>query len=321
MDWVAGGKAYELDGTVHDPHINYAYPFDGCATSPDGRYAVIYTRLGTKGLLLRDGKILRELNRSYYCAEAYEYPVCLWQSASGRVLLAHCPREYNLIEIEDADTGESLASWGARDPGQAADFFHSRLQASPTGKRLLSAGWVWHPWDAVVFFDVARALADPSHLGSLEGCVADSRHVGLAEESSAAWLTDDQLILTGGDEKEDPESVAEREDLNGLRPRGLAVYDVPSRAMVSSTTLERPAGTIMAAGPDHVVAFYRHPRLIRLQDGAVVHEWRDLSSGEQLSSITHHIDAAPPLAIDPVGRRFALATDDTVHVVVIDRAD
>lgn len=320
VDWADGGTAYELDGTVRKPHVSYAYAFDACATSPDGRYAVIYKRLGTKGLLLKDGEFLRELNRSYYFADAYEYPVCLWHTPSGQTLLAHCPDEYNSITIEGADTGEAIASWQGA-PRDAADFFHSRLQASPSGKRLLSAGWVWHPLDAVVYFDVAFAFEHPSHLGSGES-TAESCHVGLAavgsaawEVGSAAWQTDDRIILTG---TEEPEEVAESWDELDLRPCGLAVYDISSRQTVSSAVLDRPAGTVMPVGPDHVIAFYQHPRLVRLADGKVLHEWPELATGEQASSIIHHIDKPPPLALDPTGRRFAVATTDCIRVVSLD---
>ncbi|TGU36522.1 hypothetical protein EN795_36765, partial [bacterium M00.F.Ca.ET.152.01.1.1] len=53
VDWVGGGRSFAADGTERDPSVNYAYRFDAATASPDGRYAVIYERLGTKGLLLR----------------------------------------------------------------------------------------------------------------------------------------------------------------------------------------------------------------------------------------------------------------------------
>src|SRR5262249_4371873 len=155
--------------------------FDAATASPDGRFAVVYERLGTKGLLLHDGKILRELDRSFYHARAYEYPVTLFREPDGRLLLAQCPKLYCCIELEEVESGQSLTASAGRKP---ADFFHSRLAASPGGKRLLSAGWVWHPWSAVECFDVARALADPRHLDHGD-TLPYSKHVNLAEEGSA----------------------------------------------------------------------------------------------------------------------------------------
>ena len=142
VDWVGGGRAFAADGTERPARVIYGYRFDAATASPDGRFAVIYERLGTKGLLLHDGRIVRELDRSFYHAAAYEYPVVLFNDPDGRALLAHCPGNYCRIEFEEAGTGRPLTASADRKP---SDFFHSRLAASPHGKRQLSAGWMWHP--------------------------------------------------------------------------------------------------------------------------------------------------------------------------------
>src|SRR6476660_7385493 len=75
VDWVGGARRFSLDGAEQRAAVHYAYRFDSAIASPDGRFSVIYERQGTKGLLLDNGKIVRELNRSFYCADAYEYPL------------------------------------------------------------------------------------------------------------------------------------------------------------------------------------------------------------------------------------------------------
>jgi len=53
-------------------------------------------RAGTKALLLEPGgKFIREVNRSYYHAEAYRYPLALFTLPDGRTGLVHCLEEYN----------------------------------------------------------------------------------------------------------------------------------------------------------------------------------------------------------------------------------
>ena len=84
IDWVAGGSRYRLDGSAFDSRICYAYRFDAAVASPNGQFAVIYERLGTKGLVLHEGKVLREINRSFYHADVYEYPICLWTDQKGQ---------------------------------------------------------------------------------------------------------------------------------------------------------------------------------------------------------------------------------------------
>ena len=302
---------YKGDGTIDPRRVNYAFAFDAAVAEPAGEFAVIYQRLGTKGLLLKNGRIVREINRSFCHASAYEYPVALVRQGD-RVLLVHCPDSYNKLEVEDAASGESLTPRTS----PSVDFFHSRLAASPSGRYLLSAGWVWHPWDAVAYYDLEEALRHPGHLDQLEWGAPTSRNTSLAAEASACWLGDGKALLCAGAEPEDAEEADELGE-GRLKPCGLAVYDVLGRTIRSACVLDEPAGTMMPVGSTHAITFYKHPRLIRLSDGAVEFSLPWLASGVQLSSIIHHHDAPPPLALDPEHRRFAVAQGEKVHVISI----
>ena len=312
VDWVAGGARYGLDGAARRGPVNYADRFDSAVASNDGKFAVIYERTGTKGLVLRDGKILREIDRSFYQASVYEYPVCLWTREDGRSLLAHCPQEYNRIEIDDAETGERLTESSERTP---IDFFHSRLQISPGGARLVSAGWVWHPWDAVQFFDIQQALQDPKTLDLFSGMNPETDHAGAVQECGACWQDDDRLIVAGYEE-EFLDEVRDNLDVPSLRPNGLAVYDIQRGKVTRSVVLRRHPGTIMAVAEDWALSFYEHPRLVSLVNGEILEEWPDIPSGIQVSSIIRDY-RPPPMALDSVNRRFAVAEDDRIHVVTL----
>jgi hypothetical protein len=311
IDWVAGGAVYRLDGSYDRGRVSYAHKFDAAVTSPGTDFAVIYVKAGTKGLLLKNGQIIRELNRSFYHAAAYEYPVCLLVQ-EGRTLLVHCPDQYNKLEIEDAATGERLTCRSTRVVG----FFHSRLSANPSGTRLLSAGWVWTPVDVVAYFDITRALRDPDHLNGHGSYPPHAFSFGLPQIASAAWQTDTNVILTACQEPEDSDwsAEADMETPNRLRPCGIAVHDTASNTMLSSCVLDSPAGTVMPVGDTHVVGFYKHPRLVRLTNGAVEHAWPAISSGTQLSSIIWS-QSVPPLALDPANARFAIAQEEGIHVI------
>lgn len=317
VDWVGGGRAFAADGTERPRSVVYGYRFDAATTSPDGRFAVIYERLGTKGLLLHDGRIIRELDRSYYFAETYEYPVALFNDPDGRVLLAHCPGEYCRVELEEAETGRPLTASVERNP---SDFFHSRLIASPDGKRLLSAGWVWHPLNVVAWFEVAQALADPRHLDNGD-TMPHAFNPGMAEESSACWLDVDCFAVAASAELE-PDDVEGDAGLH-LRPRGLAVYDVTRRTCLRAFQLEEPAGTILSLGTRHVLSLYRHPKLVDLSTGKVVHVWTELQSGQQDGSIMWGLDEdakPPPMAFNQMSKRFAIANGDTVTVIAFNQS-
>jgi hypothetical protein len=224
-------------------------------------------------------------------------PVC-----SGRhrdVLLAHCPEEYNRVEIDDAETGRRLTHSALRKP---ADCFHSRLAVNPGGTRLMSAGWVWHPIDVVGTVELAQALEDPCALDSFPSCAQERP---LDEESSALWLDDRRVLLAGmADSSYEPEG--------GYR---LVVCDLTTRTKLSQISIAQPAGPMMALGSDHVLTFHQHPRLISLVDGSVAREWPDLPTGQQVSSISWNVDPAPPLALDPHGSRFAVRRGDEIVVV------
>jgi len=314
VDWVGGGRAFALDGTERRASVYYAYHFDAATASPDGRFAVIYERLGTKGLLLHDGKLLRELNRSYYHADAYEYPVALFHGPDGRLLLAQCPESYCRIELEEAETGRALTASAERKPG---DFFHSRFAASPCGKRLLSAGWEWHPWGAVVCFDIALALTDPNHLDRVDP-LPYSGGVCLAQESSACWLDDDRIAVAASD---DPDETEESRDAGvgpRLLPRGVAIYDLARGTCLRSFQPDEPAGTILAIGARHVLSLYRHPKLIELSTGEVLHMWTELHSGLQDGSIVRRLEGdakPPPMAFDAARNRFAIVNGNAVTVI------
>lgn len=312
VDWLSEMKAPE--------RFNHVF------TDATGRWAVLHARRGIHGMLAHDGRMVRELTRARYHADDFDYAACVFKAPGDdeRTLLAYCPDHYGTVEVEDAATGERLSTSSARTP---RDFFHSRLTASPNSKRLLSAGWVWHPWDAVGWIDVAQALADPTVLDNWEGA-DQSTYVGLAEESSAAWLNDEILIIGSSTEMEDKataaevdaESIAEtgRTSLR-LPPLGLATFDAASRACIATLKLGYPPGVMMAAGFDHVVTFFNHPRLVSLVSREVVHEWIDLESGEQISSINRAY--SPALALDAAHGRFAVADRaGRVDVVELDVA-
>ncbi|MGA9668568.1 MAG: hypothetical protein WBQ94_05125 [Terracidiphilus sp.] len=315
VDWVGGIQVFHLDGKHEKSRLHWGgFGFDAAVAATDGRHVVIYKCLGTKALLLRDGEILRELNRSYYFAEVYEYPVCVWNTSDGRTLIAHCPEEYCRMDIEDAETGERLTN-GDRKP---EDFFHSRLLVNATGTRILSAGWMWHPLDGVVHYDVAEALRSPSHLDSVDNRVPNTGEINIAEAGSACWQTADRLLLGGVSDEDEPlNDEAKEAKERRLNANGIAIYDVGSKKYIRSVILGEVPGTMMPVCEQHVVCFYQHPKLISLVSGEVLMEWDDLDSGTQNSSILGD-SKLPPIALDAENNRFAVAGPSGITVVQID---
>ena len=294
VDWVAGVVRYRLDGTIVEARINWAYKFDRDVTLPDGEYVIIYENLGTKGLVLKGERLLREINRSYYCANAYEYPVALSRLPDGRAVIAHCPDEYCKIELEEVETGRRLT---ARD-NKPADFFHSRLEFSPGGQFLLSAGWVWHPFDMVEVFDVERALAEPESLDQVWKLNLEE----VNGEVHAAAFNGPETFVFAGEAEEEKSPV-------------IGVYNLAEGRLVSLSQVAEQVGTLMPIG-DFAVGFFEHPKLIELSTGRIVDRWEEIASGNQNSSIIwHHESQIPPMALDPANRRFAVAGPEAIVVI------
>jgi len=150
---ITTGQRGNFDGSVTQRTQNMTYRFDRALglRSHGIRWAVAYTNRNTKALLFKNGKIHRELNRSFYCAEAYDYPITIGKVAGDRVVLAHCPNEFDSLEIEDAETGEVLDSLKCKEME-----FHSRLSFSLDGRYLIDAGWFWHPWCGAVVLEIGQ---------------------------------------------------------------------------------------------------------------------------------------------------------------------
>ncbi len=300
VDWVGGGARYGLDGACAAACVFYAYSFDAAVALPGSDFAVIYTRRGTKGLVLRNGQVLREINRSYYQADVYEYPLAPFRLASGREVLAHCPEDYCRLEIEDLATGERLTRSISRKP---SDIFHSRLSVSPDGRFLVSAGWMWHPVDCVSLYDIEQALADPRHL--------DGPGMGMqiwADESSATFFPDGRLaVALLGDIDSD-----EANPLKELRTYAAAGSTTP----VNVVPVGR-LGSLAAIGRDHLLALYEHPKLLDARTGRELLSWPHLRSGAQTSSILRPDPALPPIAVDSARSRFAIADTDGITVIRI----
>lgn len=307
IDWVGGARVLHLDGAVEDRKVIYGYRFDAAVVSPCEQFAVIYERCGTKGLVLSNGKVIREINRSFYHADAYEYPVAIFQTDTGRTLLIHCPEEYCRLEIEDFLTGERLSASPSRKP---PDFFHSRLRVSPNGKWLLSAGWLWHPWGTVAIFDLDAALAEPNTLDKsaplpdIEG-----------EVSAADFMPNNTIVIATSDETLN----GDEGDASAIGANAVAVFEPGSTRAISRVAVGEPVGTIFAVDDDLIVGFHTHPKLISVKAGAILKRWETIESGTQSGSIIWHLPTIPPIAWNSKNRQFAVANKSSVAVVTLDR--
>lgn len=299
IDWVAGGTRFFLDGSKTEARVYFAGDFDAAIATGCGDIAVIYRRLGTKAIVLKNGQFVREINRSFYHAHVYEYPICLWERKDSPAVIIHCPNDYNRLEMEEAVSGRRLFDGETRNP---PDIFHSRLSVNPSGTYLLSAGWVWHP------VDVANIYRLPTSNGDIDFDTPFASVDAECDVSACSWIND-ELVLAANADSGSNQTV--EQFANGT----LGCWSTKSMKWTRLTMPNTTLGQLMPLGEDHVVSFYEHPKLLRLSDGAVVNEWPHIPSGKQTSSIIHHHESLPTIAADRAGLRFAVASDRHIHVV------
>ena len=303
LDWACGVR-YGLDGSRQGPRVNHPFRFDAAIISPSEQFVALYERLGTSGVVRGPRGLERALVRYDNNADVYDYPIAFFRLADGREALVHCPDDYDTLRIEDPATGECWSEPGA---GWLQSTFHSRLMANPTGTRLLSAGWGWHPVEVVEVFDLISEEDRPIRLLHRDGWRTE-----VPEVSSAIFDREGQVIvstLRGAEDYTQPV----KNDPN--RPSTIAVYNLDTMSRVSLALLEEDAGTLMAVGRRHVLGLFGHPKLIELATGRVVHAWPEIVSGQQRGSICPETEIA--IALDPVRGRFAVAGPRQIAVITL----
>lgn len=303
VDLAGGHATVGLDGSTKPATRDWAFDFDGALVAPSG-LRVLYSSLGTKALVTNAHYPVRELNRSYYKANAFEYPLAVTELPGGQEVLAHCPEGYYRIALESLARGEPLCAASSR----AADVFHSRLAFSPGGRYLLSAGWVGSPVGVAMVFGTSDALDDSSHLDG-PGLLPRSAVAGSVE--AACWLGPDLLAVSTSPGRPVHEEGA-------LPPGHLGLWSFDEGAWISRARLESRTGT-MHALRSQLLCLFAHPRLVDAASGRTLREWKEIDSGSQDGSVIWQLrEPPPPVAIDPGHGRFAVARGDAVAVVEVD---
>lgn len=299
---VAGGWT-KLTGEPESSRWAPFGEFDTAVMSPGEDLVALVDSVGTKALLMRPlGPVIREVNRSWYHASDYRYPLALFTLPDGRTGLAHCPQEYCRLEFEVAETGEPLTAAADREP---PDVFHSRLMVRKDGSHLLSAGWLWHPVGVAAIFDIERALADPRLLDAAPGSTSFLDLAGM--EVQAATFVEDRVCVFLVDEFGD----------EPLKPSTLGRWSPARDGFVWAVTPQADINDLLPCGP-HILALSTHPQLYDGKDGQLIAEWPELRIPGSYGSIVHGRRAGSAVvAVDPARPRFAVAGPDVVSIITL----
>jgi hypothetical protein len=297
---VMTGRRIGLDGTMSARAFFLGYPFDRglCIRGRDAFWTLAYDNRGTKAVLYKNWKEHRELNRSYYFAKQFDYPVALTVVNQDRVVIIHCPNSYDTIVVEDADTGEVLGT--KKSKGME---FHSRLSVSGDGRFLVSAGWFWHPLGGAWLCSVGEIL------GSDHCPVKEVEFSFGAEIDAAAFLGNDHLVVCSTEEV-----VSDEPGASELRPLQLGLWSISDARWISTAPLQESAGTIMP-WKEWLISFNGHPKAIELATGKVVHVWSQIESGHQIGCIELGTPSPPTMALNARAGMFAVCDSKGITVV------
>ena len=297
------GKMYYLDGKIEDKFkYHFGSIFDSSIISDDGVYSFIYKKTGTKGLLLKNGEILREINRSYYCAENYEYPACFLTRNNGETYLIHCPNGYNQIDFENVETGQISTNIAERKP---SDFFHSRFEISPNNKYLLSKGWVWHPLSIITLFDIEKCFSNPLLLDN------SNRNPNVGTEVNTASFITETKILIGTSEEEE---LIDDELPDILPQKSIAIWNIETNEISKPTKLDFEFGNLYAIDENFAWDLYKFPKLINICNGEIVFQDIELYSGKQNCSIIGNSDNEPKVAFDKKTKKIAITNKEKIEI-------
>jgi|GEM_PF-543656 len=300
VDWNSAGMCYSLDGKKKQlQKYHFGFNCDNSITSKCGNYAFIFKKLGTKGLLLKNGEVLREINRTYYQSESYEFPATFLEY-NGKTFLVHCPNSYCQIDFEDVETGEILTNISERKP---QDIFHSRLEVSPDNKYILSKGWIWHPMDVIELYDVEEGFKNPISLDSGKNIPNSTTEI-----CSASFINNDKIILSSSSESFDEE--------NDIIPTNhIAIWNFKEDKIERIIKPKAEVRNIFAIDENYCWDLYKYPKIIDLKNGDIKSQIPEIFSGYQCSSIIGFIEKLPKIAYNKKNKKIAISSEDKIEVL------
>jgi hypothetical protein len=304
------GKSYEVPNptpgkniSVHVTDLNWriGFDFDGSVSRKVGtdHWLVLYQRLGTKGVIFKNLKNVREIDRSYYHSDTHEFPVAIVVLPSGKVGIVHCPVDCGKIEIDDADTGERLTT---REGDGDQSYFHSRLNVSPDGSKVCIGGWLWHPIEYGRYFDLASVMSDPSLLDTTARILHENgKDSEFDEVENIAFRNNESVLVSLQNTYEDDQLFSQ---LCLWSPLTATWAEVPRKC--------ETLGLIYCKG-DLAYSFYDHIKLVNVQSGEVITRWSDIKTGTQRGCYAD-LKTTPVHAFDPVKFRLAVATESGISL-------
>ena len=263
-DWANCGTQYHPDLTVTELNsIRYGNGFfNSSITSDDGKYVVLYQKFGTKGIILKNGLIIREINRSFYYANDCEYPVCIF-SINNRTILAHCPINYNEIVFEDIESGVNLIDFN---DSESSDFFHCNFETNDDNTFLISKGWYWHPVFSIKLYNLNEIFNNKKFVEY------ENVFLELKADICGASFIDNQNILLGINSLN-----LNKEIINNCK---VTIFNIVNNSFSEFKNLNFEIGKdVFVINEMLAWDFYKSPKIFNYKNGDLVKIFDDIFTG------------------------------------------
>ena len=277
----------------------FTFAFNGAITSANGTYAFIYQKLGTKGLLLKNGEFIREINRTYYCADVYEFPWAFVE-IDDRTYLIHCPIAYDQLDFEDVETGELVTNIPGRVP---PDIFHSRLEVSSDGSLLMDKGWVWHPLDRTFVFDIKDCFHNPMLLDKF-----DVEPPVDVEIVTASFIDNKRVLIGSSNEVIDEDNLS-------MFANQIATWDLQTNTISNQVAIDVEFGNLFVINERFAWDLYNFPKIIDTNSGRVIDSNKNINSGKQRSAIVSKSAGLPQIIFNYQTKQIAISGDEKIEIL------
>ncbi len=191
--------------------------------------------------------MIREINRTYYCAQTYEFPAA-FVTFDNETYLVHCPINYCQLDFENVETGKIISNIEGRNP---SDIFHSRLSISPDNKYLMVCGWAWHPIDTVELFDIAECFNNPL---LLDKCTLYPNFGAFI--NSACFIDSNRILIAASDEEPFDDEV-----LPLLPQKHITIWNFKTNEISPPAKVDGEFGNLFAINDKKAWDMFKFPKL------------------------------------------------------------